>query len=106
MVNKVPGFGINTSCIKDIKSTYKAKVGSKGCRMREMTEYQEAEKEAKKEARREASRVRAASESESGEEGAKEHPIQKTRYGVPRRPRVSASQDEPSPKKARKDLRL
>ena len=34
MANKVPGFGINTSCIKGIKSTYKAKVGSKSCQMR------------------------------------------------------------------------
>jgi len=33
MANKVPGFGINTSYIKGIKSMYKAKVGSKGYRM-------------------------------------------------------------------------
>ena len=61
MANKVPGFGINTSCIKGIKSTYKTKVGSKGCQIRGITEYQEAEKEA----RREASRAEAASGSES-----------------------------------------
>jgi len=48
MANKVREFEINTSCIKGIKSTYKVKVGSKGCRMRGMIEYQEAEKEAKK----------------------------------------------------------
>jgi len=57
MKNKVSRFGINISCIKGIKSTYRAKVGSKGCRMRGMTEYKEAEKEAKKETRREASRA-------------------------------------------------
>jgi len=39
MANKVSGFGINISCIKGIKSMYKAKVGSKGCRIRGMTEY-------------------------------------------------------------------
>jgi len=65
MANKVLGFGINTLCIKGIKSTYKTKVRSKGCRMREMTEYQEAEKEAKKEARRESNRTGAALGSES-----------------------------------------
>ena len=71
MANKVPGFETNTSCIKGIKSAYKAKKRSKGCRMRGMIEYQEAEKEAKKEARREASRAGAASGSKS-EAGAAE----------------------------------
>ena len=55
MANKVPGFGINTSCIKGIRSAYKAKEGSKGYQMRGMIEYQEAEKDTKKEARKEAS---------------------------------------------------
>ena len=59
IANKVPGFGTNTSCIKGIKSTYKAKEGSKVCR----PEYQEAE--------REASRTEEAPESES-EAGAAE----------------------------------
>jgi len=66
MANKVPGFGIHISCIKGIKSMYKAKVGSKCYRMRGITEYQEAKKEAKKEARREATRAGEASGSESG----------------------------------------
>ena len=48
MANKVPRFGINASCIKSFKSTYKANEGSKGCRMRGMTEYQEAEKKTEK----------------------------------------------------------
>jgi len=46
IANKVPGFGTNTSCIKGLKSTYKAKEGSKGCRIRAMTKYQEADREA------------------------------------------------------------
>jgi len=54
MANNMPGFRINTSCIKGIKSTYKAKVGSKGYRMQGITEYHEAEKKAEREARREA----------------------------------------------------
>ena len=45
MANQVPGFGINTSFIRGIKSMYKTKLGSKGYRMRGMNEYQEAEKE-------------------------------------------------------------
>ena len=45
MVNQVPGFGINTSCIRGIKSTYKTKLGSKGCQMQGMDEFQAEEKE-------------------------------------------------------------
>ena len=67
-----------------------------------MTKYQEAEKEAKKEARREASRTRAALALESGAGAAEEHPVRRTRHVMPKRPRASASQGEPSPKKARK----
>ena len=101
MENKVPAFGINTLCIKGIKSAYKAKEGSKGCRMRGMTKYQEAEKEAEKEARKETSRTGAASRSESGEEVAEEQSTRRTRQAVPKRPRDSASQGEPNQKKAR-----
>ena len=102
MVNKVPGFEINTSCIKGIKSTYKAKVGSKGCRMQGLTEYQETERKAEREARRETSRTRATLALDSGAGAAEEHPIQRTQHAVPKRPRVSASQGEPSQKKAKK----
>ena len=90
---------MNTSCIKSIKASYKVKSGSKS-RMRGMIEYQEAQKEEKKEARREASRAEATSG--SGAEATEEHPIRRTRYVVPKRPRTFASQGEPSPKKARK----
>jgi len=45
MANQVPRFGISTSCIRGIKSTYKTKLGSKGCRMRGMDEFQATEKE-------------------------------------------------------------
>ena len=41
----VPGFGINTSCIKAIKSMYNARRGPNASRIREMNEYLEAEKE-------------------------------------------------------------
>jgi len=102
MTNKVPRFRINTSCIKGIKLTYKSKVGSKGCRMRGMTEYQDVEKEVEKEARREASRAGAASESESGAGAIEEYPTRRTRHAVPKCPRASATHGEPSPKKVRK----
>ena len=65
-----------------------------------MIDYQVAEKEAEKEAKREASR--AASRLESGARVAEEHLIRRTRHAVPKRPRASASQGEPSPKKVRK----
>ena len=45
MANQVPNFGINTSSIRGIKSTYKTTLGSKGYRMRGMDEFQVAEKE-------------------------------------------------------------
>ena len=102
MANKVPGFGINTSCIKDIKSAYKAKEGSKGCWMRGMTEYQEVEKDAKKEARKETSKVGAALVLEFGEGAAEEQRARRTRQAMPKRSRASASQSEPRQKKARK----
>ena len=82
MANKVPGFEINTSCIK---STYKAKVRSKSYRMRGMTEYQEDEKEVERKAMREASRTGAALVSESGAGAAEEHPIRRTRHVMPKR---------------------
>jgi len=75
IANKVSGFGTNTSCIKGIKSTYKAKEGFKG-RMRRMTEYQEAEREAEKEV----NRTGAAPESESG--AAEEQSTRRTRQDV------------------------
>ena len=37
--------GVNISCIRGIKSTYKTKLGSKGCQMQGMNEFQEAKKE-------------------------------------------------------------
>ena len=102
IANKVSGFGSNTSCIKRIKSTYKAKEGSKGCQMRGITEYQEAEWEAEKEARKEFSRTKGASRSESGAGAAVERSTKKTRQVVSKRTRASASLGEPSQKKTRK----
>ena len=40
--------------------------------------------------------------SESGAGAAEEHPVWRTRPAMPKHPRASASQDEPSPKKFRK----
>ena len=71
--------------------------------MREMTEYQEAEKEAKREARREASRTGVALVSEYGAGAAEEHPVRRTRHAMPKHPRAFTSQGEPSPEKARKE---
>ena len=45
----MPSFGINTSCIKGIKASYKAKLESNK-RVRGLTEYQEAKRETKGEA--------------------------------------------------------
>ena len=65
--NTVPGFEINTSCIKGIKFAYKAKEGSKSCQMRGMTKYREADKKADKEV-------------------AEEQPTRRTRRSVPKHP--------------------
>ena len=46
ITNTVPGYEINVSCIKAIKSTYEACKGSKTVRKKGMNEYLEAEKEA------------------------------------------------------------
>jgi len=46
IVNTVPGYEMNTSCIKAIKSTYSACKGSKIARKKGMNERLEAEKEA------------------------------------------------------------
>ena len=103
MANQVPGFGINTSCIRGIKSTYKTKLGSKGCQMRGMNEFQEAEKEEGHESRREVSRTgTAAVEPEPQKLTAKEQPVKRSRRAVAKRSRGSTSQGEPSPKKARR----
>ena len=90
----MPGFATNTSCIKGIKSTYKAKEGSKGCRMRGMTKYQEAE--------REASRTKKALESESGAGPAEERSTKRTRQAVFKYTQASTSESKPSRKKTRK----
>ena len=44
LASRMPIFGINTSCIKSIKASYKAKLDSNK-RVRGMTEYQAAERE-------------------------------------------------------------
>ena len=94
IANKVPRFRTNTSCIKGIKSTFKAKKGSKGCWMRGITEYQEAE--------RETSRTEEAPESDSRAGAAEERSTKRIRQAVSKRTRVSTSEGEPSRKKTRK----
>jgi len=69
---------MNTSYIKSIKASYKAKLGSKR-RMRGMSEYQEAERETEREAGRETSRTEAALVLESGAGATEEHPIRRAR---------------------------
>jgi len=44
LASRVPGFKINTSCIKSIKASHKAKLDSNK-RVRGMTKYQAAKKE-------------------------------------------------------------
>ena len=46
IANTVSSFGINTSCIKAIKSMYNARRGPNASRIQEMNEYLEAKKEA------------------------------------------------------------
>ena len=88
VTSKVPGFGLNTSCIKSIKSSYKARSGSKGSCMRGMSEYIVAE--------READEQEVAAEPESGTGTVEERPTWKTRQAVAKRTRASPSKGEPS----------
>ena len=46
IANTMPGYGMNASCIKAIKSTYSACKGSKNIRKKGMNEYLKAEKKA------------------------------------------------------------
>ena len=103
----MPGFGINTSCIKSIKASYKAKLDSNK-RVRGMSEYQAAEREIGGEAgvepRREVSRTgAAAAEPEPRIVAPKEQTARKSWQAVAKRSRGSASKGEPSPKKARRE---
>ena len=90
----MPGFSINTSCIKSIKASYKDKLESNK-RARGMDEYQAAEKET------------------GGETGTgpravapKEQPIKKSQQAVSKRSHGSTSKGESIPKGARRDRRL
>ena len=87
----MPGFEINTSCIKSIKASYKDKLESNK-RMRGMDEYQVAETETGGEAR-----IGPRSVAPKGQ------PIKKSRQAVSKHSRGSASKGEPIPKKARKE---
>ena len=73
----MPGFGINTLCIKAIKSAYNARKGSKASRMRGMNGYLEVKKEA--------STYEVAQESERGAETTEECSVRKSRQVVVKR---------------------
>jgi len=104
LTSRVPGFRINTSCIKSIKASYKAKLDSKK-RVRRMTEYQEAERETtgkvEMEPRREVSRTGATTtEPKPRVIASKEQSTRRSQQVMAKRPRGSTSRGEPSPKKA------
>ena len=87
----MPDFGINSSCIKSIKASYKAKLESNK-RVRDMNEYQEVKR------------------GTGGEEGMeprtvalKGQPAKKNRQAVAKRSRGSASKGEPILKKAKRE---
>jgi len=69
---------MNTTCIKSIKCSYKAKSVSKDNQKRGMSEYMEVERKAEKEARKEVSRIEAAPGSESGAGAAEEQSTKRT----------------------------
>jgi len=75
----MPGFGINTSCIKSIKASYETKLESNK-RMRGMDEYQAAEREIGGEAR-----IGLRSVAPKGQ------PVKKSRQAMSKRSRGSAS---------------
>jgi len=74
VASKVPSFGLNTCCYKSIKSSYKAKSGSKGSRIRGMSEYIAA--------KREAGEQEVVAGQEFGTGTAEERPTRKTRQAV------------------------
>ena len=82
----VPGYRMNTSCIKAIKSTYNAYKGSKTTRKKEMNEYLEAEKEA--------DTYEVAQESERGVETTEERSAGKSRQAVAKQAQPSSSEGE------------
>ena len=91
LASRMPGFRINTSCIKSIKASYETKLESNR-RMRGMDEYQAAERETGAEA---GMGARAATP--------KGQPAKKSRQAVSKLSHSSASKGEPIPKKARKE---
>ena len=87
----MPDFGINTSCIKSIKASYKDKLESNK-RMRGMDEYQAAKK-------------KTGGETGTGPRAAapKGQPAKRSRQAVSKRSHSSASKGEPILKKARRE---
>ena len=86
----VPGYEINASCVKVIKTTYSAYKGSKTVRKKRMNEYLKAEKEVG--AYEAAGRV------------VEERSVRKSRQAVAKRANPSSSASGLSRKKARREL--
>ena len=84
LASRMPGFGINTSCIKSIKASYKDKLESNK-RVRGMDEYQTAERET-------------GGEVGMGSKAAapKGQPAKKSRQAVSKRSHGSTSKGEPT----------
>jgi len=98
VTKKVPGFGLNTSCIKSIKSSYKAKSGSKGSCMQGMSKHIPT--------KREAGEQGVAAEPESGTRTAEERPTRKTPKPWPNAPNLLLPKMSPPRRRHRKGLRL
>jgi len=94
IANTLPGFGINTSCIKAIKFMYNAIKGPITSQMRGMNEYLEAEKEA--------GRYEAAQESKRGAETTIECSARKSHQVATKSTQSFYSKGDSSCKKAQK----
>jgi len=92
--SRMPDFGINTSCIKSIKTSYETKLESNKC-VRGMNEYRAAERETRGETGIEPRTV-----------ALKGQPAKKSRQAVAKCSRGSMSKGEPIPKKARRESEL
>ena len=87
----MPGFRINTSCIKSVKASYETKLESNR-RVRGMDEYWAAKRETGEETGMEPRTI-----------ALKGQPTKKSRQAVAKHSRGSASKGEPIPKKARRE---
>jgi len=94
ITNTVPGFRMNTLCIKAIKFVYNAQRGPNASQIRGMNEYLEAEKDA--------SRYEVAQASEHGAETTEECSTRKSHQVTIKRTWSSSSEGDSSHKKSQK----